>query len=417
MGGIVDAQGRSDADMKARIGKVKAAYLQLKNICNSTELSTNTKKEGILMNIIQCYAPTNDSNDDIKDQFYERLQSVIEKCPRKDLTILMGDLNAKVGIDNTGYEDIMGRHGLGERNENGERFANLCAFNKLVIGGTIFPHKRIHNVSRERKNKKAAINNSRTQAEKVQAQAEYIKANKQVKRSIRADKKKYVEELATTAEKAARERNMKQLHDTTKKLSGKYSKPERPVKDKEGKSITEIQQQRNRWIEYFEELLNGPAPMNPPDIEGAQIDLPIDVNPPTTEEIIMAENSEYNTHEQIQIKTVSVTAVSASVGLNIHKGKTKVLKFKAANTNLITLDGETLEDVESFTYLGSIIDEQGGSGADPDTISNGLLWERTNQLPAEEENRKRRWKWIGHTLQKSSNCITRQALTWNPEGK
>ncbi|VDO76981.1 unnamed protein product [Schistosoma margrebowiei] len=51
------------------------------------------------------------------------------------------------------------------------------------------------------------------------------------------------------------------------------------------------------------------------------------------------------------------------------------------------------------------------------TISNSLLWERTNQLPAEEEIRKRRWKWIGHTLRKSSNCITRQALTWNPEGK
>ncbi|VDO55559.1 unnamed protein product [Schistosoma margrebowiei] len=105
--------------------------------------SLQTKKEGITMNIIQCYASTNDSDDDIKDQFYERLQSII-KCPRKDLTILMGDLNAKVGIDNTGYEDIMGRHGLGQRNENGGRFANLCAFNKLVIGGTIFPHKRIH---------------------------------------------------------------------------------------------------------------------------------------------------------------------------------------------------------------------------------------------------------------------------------
>ncbi|VDP60120.1 unnamed protein product [Schistosoma curassoni] len=43
--------------------------------------------------------------------------------------------------------------------------------------------------------------------------------------------------------------------------------------------------------------------------------------------------------------------------------------------------------------------------------------ERTNQLPAEEEIRKRRWKWVGHTLRKSSNCITRQALTWNTEGK
>ncbi|VDP65847.1 unnamed protein product [Schistosoma curassoni] len=70
--------------------------------------SFKTKKEGITMNIIQCYVPTNDSNDDIKDQFYEQLQSIIEKCPRKDLTIPMGDLNAKVGIDNTGYEDIMG---------------------------------------------------------------------------------------------------------------------------------------------------------------------------------------------------------------------------------------------------------------------------------------------------------------------
>ncbi|VDP23363.1 unnamed protein product [Schistosoma margrebowiei] len=389
--------------------------------------SFKTKKEGILMNIIQCYAPTNDSNDDIKDQFYERLQSVIEKCPRKDLTILMGDLNAKVGIDNTGYEYIIGRDGLGERNENGERFANLCAFNKLVIGGTIFPHKRIHKATwispdhttenridhiyinkkfrrtmenvrtrrgadvalnhhlvvtnlklklkrnwtsgqtalqrfnkaflrdtdklnefkitlnntfqalqgllkeeettmennwkgikealtstcqevvglkkyhhkewisietldkiKERKNKKTAINNSQTRREKVQSQGEYIEANKQVKKCIRADKKKYVEELATTAEKAAREGNMKQLHDTTKKLAGKYSKPERPVKDKEVKPITEIQQQRNRWVEYFEELLSRPAPMNPPDIEAAHTDLPIDVNPPTTEEIRMA---------------------------------------------------------------------------------------------------------------------------------
>ncbi|VDP80335.1 unnamed protein product [Schistosoma mattheei] len=71
-----------------------------------------------------------------------------------------------------------------------------------------------------------------------------------------------------------------------------------------------------------------------------------------------------HTHKQMQIKTASVAAVSASVGLSIQKGKAKVLKFKAENSNPITLDGETLEDVESFTYLGSIIDEQGGSDAD-----------------------------------------------------
>ncbi|VDP52168.1 unnamed protein product [Schistosoma margrebowiei] len=72
------------------------------------------------------------------------MKSVIAKCSRKNRIIMLGDLNAKVGMDNTGYEDIIGRHGLGERNENGKRFANLYAFNKLVIGGKIFPHKRIH---------------------------------------------------------------------------------------------------------------------------------------------------------------------------------------------------------------------------------------------------------------------------------
>nr|KAG5711442.1 hypothetical protein BaRGS_025869 [Batillaria attramentaria] len=58
------------------------------------------------------------------------------------MTILMGDFNAKIGSDNTGYEDTMGTHGLGQMNENGERFADFCALNQLVIGGSIFPHKR-----------------------------------------------------------------------------------------------------------------------------------------------------------------------------------------------------------------------------------------------------------------------------------
>ncbi|VDP28534.1 unnamed protein product [Schistosoma mattheei] len=81
---------------------------------------------------------------------------------------------------------------------------------------------------------------------------------------------------------------MKQLYDTTNKLAGKYSKPERPVKDKEGRPVTEIQEQRNRWVEYFEELLNRLTPMSPLDIETTHTDLPIDVNPPTAKEIRMA---------------------------------------------------------------------------------------------------------------------------------
>ncbi|VDO97070.1 unnamed protein product [Schistosoma curassoni] len=72
------------------------------------------------------------------------------------------------------------------------------------------------------------------------------------------------------------------------KLMRKYGEPERPVEDKEGKTITDIQGQWNRWVEHFEGLLNRPAPLNPPDIKAAHTDLLIDVTPPTMGEIMMA---------------------------------------------------------------------------------------------------------------------------------
>nr|KAG5705901.1 hypothetical protein BaRGS_030791 [Batillaria attramentaria] len=53
-----------------------------------------TKKKDIKLNIIQCYAPTNDAEEEKKDDFYQQLQT-------------------------------------------------------LVIGGSIFPHKRIHKATME----------------------------------------------------------------------------------------------------------------------------------------------------------------------------------------------------------------------------------------------------------------------------
>ncbi|VDO87740.1 unnamed protein product, partial [Schistosoma curassoni] len=81
---------------------------------------------------------------------------------------------------------------------------------------------------------------------------------------------------------------MRELYDITNKLSGNRRKPERPVKSKEGKVITKIEEQQNRWVEHFNELLNRPAQLNPPNIEAAPTDLPINVGSPTIEEISIA---------------------------------------------------------------------------------------------------------------------------------
>ncbi|VDP57861.1 unnamed protein product [Schistosoma mattheei] len=70
-------------------------------------------------------------------------------------------------------------------------------------------------------NTNTVINNSRTRTQKIKVQAECSEANKQVKKSIRAGKWKYLEEPTKTAEKAAREGNMKQPYDneeTTKEI-------------------------------------------------------------------------------------------------------------------------------------------------------------------------------------------------------
>ena len=54
------------------------------------------------------------------------------------MAILMRDFNVKIGEDNSRYEEVMGTHGLSKMNENGEIFADLCTFNKLVIRGSVF---------------------------------------------------------------------------------------------------------------------------------------------------------------------------------------------------------------------------------------------------------------------------------------
>ena len=53
----------------------------------------------------------------------------------------------------------------------------------------------------------------------------------------------------------------------------------------------------------------------------------------------------------------------------------------------------------------------------PDQITNNELWKCTKQPKIDLQIRKRKWGWLGHTLRKPTEDITRQALEWNPQGK
>lgn len=112
------------------------------------EATFKTSVKDIMLRLIMGYAPTNEAEEESKDIFYEHLRSIyIKNHSEKNITSLLGDLNAQVGQDNYGLEEIMGTHALGVMNDNGERMTDFCAEHRLVVGGSIFPHKNIHKLT------------------------------------------------------------------------------------------------------------------------------------------------------------------------------------------------------------------------------------------------------------------------------
>ncbi|GFO50342.1 endonuclease-reverse transcriptase [Plakobranchus ocellatus] len=92
--------------------------------------------------IIQVYAPTMQYNEEEKELFYNQLQAVMDTIKTRNMTIVMGDFNAKVG-EGQEKKKGLGSHGLGERNVNGEYLLNFSEANNLMVLNTWFKcHQR-----------------------------------------------------------------------------------------------------------------------------------------------------------------------------------------------------------------------------------------------------------------------------------
>ena len=61
--------------------------------------------------VIQAYAPTSKAEEAEVEQFYEDLQELLELTPKKDVFFIIGDWNAKVGIQE--IPGVSGKFGLG----------------------------------------------------------------------------------------------------------------------------------------------------------------------------------------------------------------------------------------------------------------------------------------------------------------
>ena len=84
-------------------------------------------KEGFLISVVEW--------------FYEDLQELLELTHKKNILLIIGDWNAKVGSQET--PGVTGKFGLGVLNEAGQRLTEFFQENALVIANTLFQqHKR-----------------------------------------------------------------------------------------------------------------------------------------------------------------------------------------------------------------------------------------------------------------------------------
>ena len=96
------------------------------------------------ISLICAHAPTEEKDDLTKEEFYERLNEVYERCPHHDVKIVLGDFNAKVGKEPI-FGQTIGKYSLhAQTSDNGMRLIDFAAANNMVVSSTRFPHLDIH---------------------------------------------------------------------------------------------------------------------------------------------------------------------------------------------------------------------------------------------------------------------------------
>ncbi|KAL4141595.1 hypothetical protein QTP88_004211 [Uroleucon formosanum] len=85
-----------------------------------------------------------DKNEAIKNEFYEKLDTVCDLLPNSKVKILLGDFNAKIGQEPI-FSPTIGSNSLHlNSNDNGTRLINFAMARDMVVSSNTFPHKNIH---------------------------------------------------------------------------------------------------------------------------------------------------------------------------------------------------------------------------------------------------------------------------------
>ena len=94
-----------------------------------------------IVTTISVFVPKMTNPDENKEAFYNQLARVLSSIPRTDKLLLIGDFSARIGRHNDKWPLVMGKHGIGKCNFNGELLLALCFEFELIVTNTMFKQK------------------------------------------------------------------------------------------------------------------------------------------------------------------------------------------------------------------------------------------------------------------------------------
>lgn len=138
----VERNERAKEGVALMIHKKLAHNIQICKYVSERIIVTKLKSDNGSINIVGIYSPENCKPEDVRNKFYEKLQETVDTIPKSEITILLGDFNARVG--NSIIAGIKQKYNEHTTNENGELLIDFCTQNEFRINNTFFKHKEQH---------------------------------------------------------------------------------------------------------------------------------------------------------------------------------------------------------------------------------------------------------------------------------
>ncbi|XP_049792561.1 uncharacterized protein LOC126199676 [Schistocerca nitens] len=241
---------------------------------------------------VNCHAPTEESECEVKDEFYAQLEAVMDAIPNGHLRILLGDMNAKCKgrtgpklkrveryhVEKLKDEATKTRYQL-QLSNRFEALSEVDANQDLeLMWGNI--QSSVRDTAKETlmgnpvgkkiwfgkecadalERRKEARNKWLKGTNLAQAKAQFEEVRKTTQAILRRAKRKYIRNIITEAETDFRGQKTREMFLRVKYLCKGHQAKQKFVKDSRDKILTNDRDIAERWKEYFRQLLNCDEP-------------------------------------------------------------------------------------------------------------------------------------------------------------